>query len=60
MMTRETGKPITQTEPEVEKCAWVCDHYAEYAGAYLEPDHHSSPQEQRLRPFTNRSGPCSR
>jgi succinate-semialdehyde dehydrogenase/glutarate-semialdehyde dehydrogenase len=42
-MTKEMGKPITQAVGEVEKCAWVCDHYAEHATAYLEPDHHPSP-----------------
>jgi succinate-semialdehyde dehydrogenase/glutarate-semialdehyde dehydrogenase len=42
-MTRETGKPITQAEAEVEKCAWVCEHYAEHASVYLEPDRHPSP-----------------
>jgi len=42
-MTREMGKPISQAVGEVEKCAWVCDHYAEHASAYLEDDHHPSP-----------------
>jgi succinate-semialdehyde dehydrogenase / glutarate-semialdehyde dehydrogenase len=34
-MTREMGKPLAQSEGEVEKSAWVCEHYADEAGAYL-------------------------
>ncbi|GAB7013546.1 NAD-dependent succinate-semialdehyde dehydrogenase [Halolamina salina] len=43
LMTEEMGKPISQAISEVEKCAWVCDHYAEHASAYLQPDGHPSP-----------------
>ncbi|PSP79873.1 NADP-dependent succinic semialdehyde dehydrogenase [Halobacteriales archaeon QS_4_69_225] len=42
-MTREMGKPITQALAEVEKCARACDHYAEHASAYLDPEPHPSP-----------------
>ncbi|QKY21653.1 NAD-dependent succinate-semialdehyde dehydrogenase [Halolamina sp. CBA1230] len=43
LMTEEMGKPISQAVSEVEKCAWVCDHYAEHASAYLQPDGHPGP-----------------
>ncbi len=49
IMTREMGKPIEQAEREIEKCAWVCRHYAQFANAYLEPEAHPSPPGSQVR-----------
>lgn len=56
-MTQEMGKPISQAVGEVEKCAWVCDHYAEHASAYLEADHHPSPPGTTVKTEYDPLGP---
>jgi succinate-semialdehyde dehydrogenase / glutarate-semialdehyde dehydrogenase len=35
LMTEEMGKPIAGSESEIDKCAWVCDFYAEHAEEFL-------------------------
>lgn len=38
LMTLEMGKTVKSAEGEVEKCAWVCDFYAEKAEQFLSDD----------------------
>ncbi|MGH9322986.1 MAG: NAD-dependent succinate-semialdehyde dehydrogenase [Vicinamibacteria bacterium] len=37
LMTEEMGKPIKDGRAEAEKCAWVCDYYADHGEEFLKP-----------------------
>ncbi len=38
IMAEEMGKPIADGEAEAEKCAWVCEYYAQNAEDFLKPE----------------------
>lgn len=41
LITLEMGKPLKQAMAEVNKCAWVCDYFADHAEEFLRPEESS-------------------
>lgn len=52
LITGEMGKPIVEAEGEIEKCAWVCDYYAEHAAAFLADEPRRSDASESYVQFT--------
>lgn len=38
LAANEMGKPVAEGRAEIDKCAWVCEYYAEAAAAQLAPE----------------------
>ena len=38
LMALEMGKPVVEGRGEIDKCAWVCEYYAEEAAGHLAPE----------------------
>lgn len=51
IITMEMGKPITEAEAEIKKCAWNCDYFAEHAAEFLADEPVASNASQSLVAF---------
>jgi succinate-semialdehyde dehydrogenase/glutarate-semialdehyde dehydrogenase len=48
LITMEMGKLLKESEAEIEKCAWVCDYYAEHAPQFLADEEIASDARKSL------------
>lgn len=51
LVTMEMGKPTKQARAEIDKCAWVCRHYAEHGPALLEDERIAVDEGRAFRRF---------
>jgi succinate-semialdehyde dehydrogenase/glutarate-semialdehyde dehydrogenase len=52
LMAEEMGKPVAQGRGEIEKCAWVCDWFAEHAERLLVPEDVATDASRSFVTFT--------
>jgi succinate-semialdehyde dehydrogenase/glutarate-semialdehyde dehydrogenase len=60
VMAREMGKPVSDGEAEIEKCAVACDYYAEHAERLLAPEPRDVEGARAYVRFDPLAAPCSR
>lgn len=49
IITREMGKPLSESRAEVEKCAWNCRYYSQFGDSFLLPRSYPSQQESYVQ-----------
>ncbi|MDN3671190.1 NAD-dependent succinate-semialdehyde dehydrogenase [Echinicola jeungdonensis] len=56
IISLEMGKVIKESRAEVEKCAWVCDYYAENAEGFLKDEPIKLPEGKKAKVIYNPLG----
>ncbi|GAB2498151.1 NAD-dependent succinate-semialdehyde dehydrogenase [Algoriphagus taiwanensis] len=49
LISLEMGKVIKESLAEIEKCAWVCDYYADHAESFLQDEPISLPDDKKAK-----------